>query len=158
MDFRSSFVQMSKRDWTEGQMVNNPATAHRLARATTVRGWSFDDERGVDTNLGTPPGVSRRTMFGHRPERFLAGLRSYRFFAARRARIRVRSDEMAYAPPANPARIRVGFSGESLHPPWAHAGIAAINANARAVRRKVFFIGRSYFRRDPGALGCNAMI
>jgi len=65
----------------------------------------------------------------------------------------VRTLEIAYAPPANPAKIRVGFSGESWHPPWARAGIAAINANARAVRRKVFFIGRSYFRRDPGALG-----
>ena len=80
--------------------------------------------------------------------------RSDQLFLARRARIRVRTDEMAYAPPANPARIRVGFSGESSHPPWARAGIAAIIANARAVRRKVFFIGRSYFRRDPGALGC----
>jgi hypothetical protein len=70
----------------------------------------------------------------------------------------VRTEETAYAPPANPAKIRVGFSGESVHPPWARAGIAAIIANARAVRRKVFFIGRSYFRRDPGALGCKAMI
>jgi hypothetical protein len=77
------------------------------------------------------------------------------FLIARRARMRVRTDEMAYAPPANPAKIRVGFSGDRSHPPWAHAGIATSNANARAVRRKVFFIGRSYFRRDPGALGCN---
>jgi hypothetical protein len=55
--------------------------------------------------------------------------------------MRVRIVEIANAPDAKPPRIKVGFSGVSVHPPWASAGTAAIIANAKAVRRKVFFIG-----------------
>ena len=52
MDFRSSVVQILKRDWTEGQMVSSPAAAHRVASAMMVRGGNFDENR-VDTDLKT---------------------------------------------------------------------------------------------------------
>ncbi len=52
MDFRSSVVQMLKRDWTEGQMVKSPAAEHRVASAMMNRGGNFDENR-VDTSLKT---------------------------------------------------------------------------------------------------------
>jgi len=65
----------------------------------------------------------------------------YWFELERRARIRVRMADTAYAPLASPARINVGFSGESSHPPiCACAGRAITSARAREAKRSVFFM------------------
>jgi len=63
----------------------------------------------------------------------------------RRERRRKRSELIAKAPPARPARINVGFSGESSQPPkpspvCARAGRATIKARASATKRNLSFI------------------
>ena len=75
-------------------------------------------------------------------------MRTYLLLEVRRERSRKRSALIAKAPPARPARIKVGFSGESSQPPnpsgvCARAGSATTKARASAAKRNFILISTS---------------
>ena len=93
-----------------------------------------------------------RRRHSTRSEEGLRGLNwNYFCFGERRARRRVRREETAKTPPANPASTSVGFSGESSQPLWARAGKATISGIASAIDRMALFIVDPCFCLGPEA-------